>query len=122
MTATPTRSEISFRFRGKTVSLKSFPPDRTLLDWLREDKGRRGRRKAAPRAIAAPARWCWRGCAAAQLVYEPVNACILLLGQLDGAELITVEDLAAGRARCIRCSRRWSITTARNAASARRAS
>ena len=27
--------------------------------------------------------------------YEPVNACILLLGQIDGAELVTVEDLAA---------------------------
>ena len=30
--------------------------------------------------------------------YEPVNACILLLGQVDGAELITVEDLAEGAA------------------------
>ena len=28
------------------------------------------------------------------MVYEPVNSCITLLGQLDGAELITVEDLA----------------------------
>jgi xanthine dehydrogenase small subunit len=28
--------------------------------------------------------------------YEPVNACILLLGQIDGTELVTVEDLAAG--------------------------
>ena len=52
------------------------------------------------------------------LVHEPVNACILLLGQIDGAELITVEDLADG-ASCIRCSRRWSTATARNAASAR---
>ncbi len=32
----------------------------------------------------------------ALIVYEPANACILLLGQLDGAELVTVEDLAAG--------------------------
>ena len=30
-----------------------------------------------------------------QLSYEPFNACILFLGQLDGAELITIEDLAA---------------------------
>jgi len=29
-----------------------------------------------------------------RLVYEPVNACILLLGQADGAEVVTVEDLA----------------------------
>jgi xanthine dehydrogenase small subunit len=27
--------------------------------------------------------------------YEPINACILLLGQIDGAELVTVEDLSA---------------------------
>jgi xanthine dehydrogenase small subunit len=31
-----------------------------------------------------------------KLTYEAVNACILLLGQIDGAELITVEDLAEG--------------------------
>jgi hypothetical protein len=30
------------------------------------------------------------------VVYQPVNACILLLGQVDGAEVITVEDLAEG--------------------------
>ncbi len=29
-----------------------------------------------------------------RLVHEPVNACIHLLGQCDGAEVITVEDLA----------------------------
>ncbi len=31
-----------------------------------------------------------------RLVYEPVNACILLMGQLDGKELVTVDDLADG--------------------------
>src|SRR5262249_15839732 len=29
-----------------------------------------------------------------RVIYEPVNACILLLGQIDGKELVTVEDLA----------------------------
>jgi xanthine dehydrogenase small subunit len=33
-----------------------------------------------------------------KLTYEAVNACILLLGQLDGTELITVEDLPEGDA------------------------
>ena len=31
-----------------------------------------------------------------QLVYEPANACILLVGQLHGCELVTVDDLAQG--------------------------
>jgi xanthine dehydrogenase small subunit len=30
------------------------------------------------------------------VIYEPVNACILLLGQIDGKELVTVDDLAVG--------------------------
>jgi xanthine dehydrogenase small subunit len=29
-----------------------------------------------------------------KVVYQPVNACILLVGQLDGKELVTVDDLA----------------------------
>ena len=58
-----------------------------------------------------------------ELVYESVNACIRFLGSLDGSHVVTVEHLRGARtARCIRCSRRWSISTARNAASARRAS
>ena len=51
-------------------------------------------RKAAPKAIAAPARWCCGACAASELVYEPVNACIQFAGQVDGSEVVTVEDLA----------------------------
>jgi xanthine dehydrogenase small subunit len=31
-----------------------------------------------------------------KVVYEPVNACILFMGQIDGKELVTVEDLAEG--------------------------
>ena len=31
------------------------------------------------------------------LTYEPVNACIQLLGQFDGKDIITVDDLAQGR-------------------------
>ena len=79
-------------------------------------------RKAAPRAIAAPAP-CWSaGCTGGKLVYESVNACIRFLGSLDGCHVVTVEHLQRATARCIRCSRRWSTSTARNAASARRAS
>ena len=56
----------------------------------------RERRKAAAKGIAAHARWCWRELRGGRLAYEPFNACILLLGQLEGAELITIEDLATG--------------------------
>ena len=53
--------------------------------------------------------------------YEPVNACILLLGQVDGAEVLTVEDLAEGE-RLHPVQQAMVDLTARNAASARPAS
>ncbi|THD44540.1 MAG: xanthine dehydrogenase small subunit [Bradyrhizobium sp.] len=91
------RDSLTFRFRGKTVTLGHFAPRTTLLDWLREDIGAKGTKEG-----------CGEGdCGACTIVlsrrgadgaptYEPVNACILLLGQVDGAELLTIEDLAEG--------------------------
>ncbi len=96
MTDRPARAEISFRFRGRDVSLKGFPPDRMLLDWLREEAGARGTKEGcaegdcgACTVVLCRERGRWAS-------YEPVNACILMLGQIDGAELLTVEDLAQG--------------------------
>ena len=56
-----------------------------------------------------------------QVHYEPVNACILLLGQVDGAEIVTVEDLASG-GELHPVQAAMVHITARNAASARPAS
>ena len=92
------RGSLTFRFRGRTVALDSFAPRATLLDWLREEAGAKGTKEG-----------CNEGdCGACTIVlsrlqpdgalsYEPVNACILLLGQVDGAEVLTVEDLAEGQ-------------------------
>jgi xanthine dehydrogenase small subunit len=91
------RKSLTFRFRGRTVALDRFAPRATLLDWLREEAGAKGTKEG-----------CGEGdCGACTVVlsrltpdgglsYEPVNACILLLGQVDGAEVLTVEDLAEG--------------------------
>ena len=92
------RGSLTFRFRGRTVALDRFAPRATLLDWLREEAGAKGTKEG-----------CGEGdCGACTVVlsrlqsdgalsYEPVNACILLLGQVDGAEVLTVEDLAEGQ-------------------------
>jgi xanthine dehydrogenase small subunit len=92
------RSSLTFRFRGRTVALDRFAPRTTLLDWLREEAGAKGTKEG-----------CGEGdCGACTVVlsrllpdgglsYEPVNACILLLGQVDGTEVLTVEDLAEGQ-------------------------
>ncbi len=90
-----TRAAIQFVFRDRVVSLDNFSPRRTLLDWLREDQHATGTKEG-----------CGEGdCGACtvvlarlgndgQIVWQPVNACIMLLGQVDGAAVLTVEDLA----------------------------
>ena len=50
-----------------------------------------------------------------RLEYAPVNACICLLGMIDGKELVAVETWPGRKARCTRCRTRCSGTTAANA-------
>ena len=117
------RTEIRFLLNGEDVALTTSRPTRRCSTICGCAARCAAPRKAARRAIAAPAR-CWSGgWPAASCVYESVNACIRFVGSLDGCHVVTVEHLQRRRtARCIRCSRRWSTSTARNAASARRAS
>ncbi len=91
-----TRSEIAFRFRGKNVALSGFAPDRTLLDWLREEAHATGTKEGCAEGDCGACTVVLCRPASGGLTYAPVNACILLLGQIDGAELLTVEDLAQG--------------------------
>jgi xanthine dehydrogenase small subunit len=92
----PARSEISFRFRSREVALKNFPPDRTLLDWLRDEAHAKGTKEGCAEGDCGACTVVLCRPRNGGLTYEPVNACILLLGQIDGAELLTVEDLAQG--------------------------
>jgi len=51
---------------------------------------------------------------------EAINACIALLGQIDGQAVRTVEGLRRPDGTPIRCRRRWPMPMPRNAASVRR--
>ncbi|HEY1746277.1 MAG TPA: FAD binding domain-containing protein, partial [Xanthobacteraceae bacterium] len=89
-----TRNSLQFRRQGRTVSIADFPPRTTLLDWLRLQERSVGTKEGCAEGDCG-------ACAVVvvreqdgRLVYEPVNSCITLLGQLDGGELITVENLA----------------------------
>jgi xanthine dehydrogenase small subunit len=93
---TAARDALRFHFRGGDVELRQFSPRATVLDWLREDMGARGTKEGCAEGDCGACTVVLARLKAGQLFYEPFNACILLLGQLDGAELITIEDLAAG--------------------------
>jgi xanthine dehydrogenase small subunit len=93
---TGARDALRFRFRGGEVALHRFSPRATVLDWLREEMGARGTKEGCAEGDCGACTVVLARLRGGRLAYEPFNACILLLGQLDGAELISVEDLAAG--------------------------
>jgi xanthine dehydrogenase small subunit len=91
-----TRNSLQFLRRGRRLHVDRFSPRTTVLDWLRLQERSTGTKEGCAEGDCG-------ACAVVvvrerdgRTVYEPVNSCITLLGQLDGAELITVEDLADG--------------------------
>ncbi|MES2186461.1 MAG: 2Fe-2S iron-sulfur cluster-binding protein, partial [Pseudomonadota bacterium] len=96
MHTTPLR----FLRRGKPVSLGNVPPDRTLLDLLREDLHACGTKEGCgegdcgactvvlgERSVAADG--------SPALALRAINSCIRLAHSIDGMALWTVEDIAS---------------------------
>jgi xanthine dehydrogenase small subunit len=88
------RQAIRFRRNGRTVELGGFLPRTTLLEYLRETERAIGTKEGCAEGDCGACTVALGRIRDGRLVYEPVNACILLLGQIDGADLVTVEDLA----------------------------
>ncbi len=72
----------------------AFAPCTTLLDWLRLEERSTGTKEGCAEGDCGACAVVVVRDRSGRLVYEPLNSCITLIGQLDGAELITVEDLA----------------------------
>jgi xanthine dehydrogenase small subunit len=89
-----TRKSLQFLRRGRTVSLDHFQSRSTVLDWLRLQERSTGTKEGCAEGDCGACAVVVARERDGRIVYEPVNSCITLLGQLDGAELITVEDLA----------------------------
>ncbi len=93
---------LRFIRRGELVTLHGVPPDRTLLDLLREDLATTGTKEgcgegdcgACTVVVAEPA-----GDGGDSLRYRAINSCIRLAHSVDGMALWTAEDLAAGDGR-----------------------
>ena len=82
-------SGIAFLLNGTPVHVEGQPPTRTLLDWLRENRGLSGTKEG-----------CNEGdCGACTVMVtdqhgtRALNACILFLPQLQGKAVRTVEGL-----------------------------
>ncbi|HLF21350.1 MAG TPA: xanthine dehydrogenase small subunit [Aestuariivirga sp.] len=88
------RQSIRFLRRGQVVELAAVPPMRTVLDYLRLEEKSRGTKEGCNEGDCGACTVALGSLRNGRIVYEPVNACILLMGQLDGKELVTVDDLA----------------------------
>lgn len=92
------RDQLEFLRNGAPVVLDAVDPDETLLDYLRLREGSKGTKEGCNEGDCGACTVAIGRLRGDDLVYEPVNACIQLLGMIDGADLVTVDDLASGGA------------------------
>jgi xanthine dehydrogenase small subunit len=92
------RKIMKFLRKGRVVELADVGPTTTLLDHLRLVEGSVGTKEGCNEGDCGACTVALGRVREGRLVYEPVNACIQLLGMVDGAEVVTVEDLADGGA------------------------
>jgi xanthine dehydrogenase small subunit len=90
------RETIRFLRRGKIVEVANVDPMMTLLDYLRLSEGSTGTKEGCGEGDCGACTVAIGRSRNGKVVYEPINACIQLLGQVDGAEIVAVEDLAEG--------------------------
>src|SRR5262245_13372375 len=88
------RKAIQFLRHGRPTALSDFAPGTTLLDYLRTVERSVGTKEGCAEGDCGACTVVLGRLRHERLAYQPVNACILLLGQVDGAEVVTVEDLA----------------------------
>ncbi len=89
------RPTIRFIRKGRLVELIDVAPTDLLLDYLRETEGSTGTKEGCAEGDCGACTVALGRMRDGRLVYEPVNSCIQLLGQVDGTEIVTVEDLVA---------------------------
>jgi xanthine dehydrogenase small subunit len=89
-----TSDAIRFLRRGKIVEYRDLAPMRTVLDYLRLDEKSKGTKEGCNEGDCGACTVALGSMQEGKIVYEPVNACILLMGLLHGKELVTVDDLA----------------------------
>jgi carbon-monoxide dehydrogenase small subunit len=81
------KKTIEFKLNGKLIS-REVPAHRLLLDFLRDEIGLTGTKEG-----------CGTGDCGACTVFlngKAVNSCLVLSGELDGADIVTIEGLKIG--------------------------
>lgn len=85
---------LTFLRRGELVQIEHFNPDEMLLNYLRLTEKSKGTKEGCNEGDCGACTVVLGDLHEGRVRYQAVNACILLLGQIHGKELITVDDLA----------------------------
>ena len=91
---TATRNEIRFLLNDREERLSEVRSSDTLLDHLRLTRRLRGTKEGCAEGDCGACTVLVGRRTQGGLVYEPVNACIRLMGSLDLCHVVTVEHLA----------------------------
>jgi len=87
--------KIQFIRRGELVALENVPPERTLLELLREDLTCTGTKEGCAEGDCGACTVVLGEAEKGTLRLRAVNSCIRLAHSIDGMALWTVEDIAA---------------------------
>ncbi len=88
-----TENNITFLLGGRKQEIENFDPNRTLLDFLREDRARTGTKEGCAEGDCGACTVVIGSLKDGRITYQAVNACIIFLPTLDGKLILTVEDL-----------------------------
>ncbi|WP_310735720.1 xanthine dehydrogenase small subunit [Psychromonas sp. SR45-3] len=84
---------IQFLLNNEMIELKSFAPSLSILDWLRTNMGRAGSKEGCASGDCGACTVVVGDLINDQWQYKSINACLMLVGNLHGKHLITVEAL-----------------------------
>lgn len=87
------RDTVRFILANRIEEIHECDPDRTVLEYLREDKGLKGTKEGCAEGDCGACTVVIARPESGRLLYRAVNGCILFLPMLDGCQLLTVEDL-----------------------------
>ncbi|AQS88608.1 xanthine dehydrogenase XdhA [Neoasaia chiangmaiensis NBRC 101099] len=93
------RRSVRFYLGDERCDLTDFPPGLTLLDWLREWRSRTGTKEGCNEGDCGACTVLVVRLDSGKPVWRALNACIQLVGMMDGAQIFTVEDLRSADGR-----------------------
>ena len=84
---------VSFVLDGEVCTVENFDPTMTVLEWLREERNRKGTKEGCAEGDCGACTVVVGELVNGAIRYRAMNGCIVFLPMLHGRELVTVESL-----------------------------